>query len=78
VDNAALTRNPDEAFMAWIARNLTVCVDGFLFKHRCLFCDRDIKFIQKFEATLKSAGVEVVLTPVMAPNCNVFAECFVL
>jgi putative transposase len=67
---AGLTTNPNEAFMAQVARNLTDCMDGFLRGHRFLICDRDTKFTKQFKQALKAAGVEVVLTPVMAPNCN--------
>ncbi|MFT4542588.1 MAG: putative transposase [Planctomycetota bacterium] len=75
---AGLTANPNEAFMAQVARNLTDCMDGFLRGHRFLICDRDTKFTARFKQVLKAVGVEVVLTPVMAPNCNAFAERFVL
>ncbi|MFT4540292.1 MAG: putative transposase [Planctomycetota bacterium] len=75
---AGLTKNPNEAFMAQVARNLTDCVNDFLREHRSLFCDRDTKFTRQFKQGLKAAGVEVVLTPVIAPNCNGYAEHFVL
>ena len=64
--------------MAQIARNLADAVDGFLIGHRLLICDRDTKFTDQFKRTLRDAGVEVVLTPKQAPNCNAFAERFVL
>jgi transposase InsO family protein len=75
---AGATRNPDEEFMAQIARNLTDAVDGFLRAHRFLICDRDTKFTARFRRFLSEAGVETILTPVQAPNCNAFAERFVL
>ncbi|MFT4537830.1 MAG: putative transposase [Planctomycetota bacterium] len=75
---AGLTNHPNEAFMAQVVRNLTDCMDGFLRGHRFLICDRDTKFTKQFKQALKAAGVEVVLTPVMAPNCNAYAERFVL
>ena len=43
---AGSTPNPDEAFMAQIARNLTDAIDGFLLPHRFLICDRDTKFTE--------------------------------
>ena len=64
--------------MAQVARNLTDVVDGFLRAHRFLICDRDTKFTAQFRRILRDAGVEVVLTPPQAPNCNAFAERFVL
>jgi transposase InsO family protein len=75
---AGITTEPAEAFMAQVARNLTATVDGFLGKHRYLICDRDTKFTAQFAATLLAAGVQIVRTPVRAPNCNAFAERFVL
>ena len=63
--------------MAQIARNLTDTFDGFLLPHRFLICDRDTKFTAQFRRILKDAGVDIVLTPRRAPNCNAFAERFV-
>jgi putative transposase len=69
---------PGEAFMAQIARNLTDAVDGFLNGHRFLILDRDSKFSAQFHRILKDAGVEPILCPRQAPNCNAYAERFVL
>jgi hypothetical protein len=74
---AGSTRNPDEAFMAQIARNLTDAVDGFLLPHRFLICDRDTKFTAQFQEILKDPGIAPVLTPHRAPNCNAYSERFV-
>lgn len=73
-----ITRHPNEAFMAQVARNLTDCIDGFLMSHRVLIRDRDCLFTAKFTSALEGAGVRNVLTPVRAPNCNAYAERFVL
>ncbi len=75
---AGMTPHPDSAFMAQIARNLVDSMDGFLARHRVLICDRDTKFTEQFKRILRDEGVEVVLTPKQAPNCNAFAERFVL
>jgi len=75
---AGITTSPDSEFMAQIARNLTDAADGFLLRHRFLICDRDTKFTAQFKRILGDAGVDVVLTPKRAPNCNSFAERFVL
>ena len=75
---AGATPNPDGSFMAQVARNLTDTVDGFLASHRFLICDRDAKFTARFRLLLEEAGVKVILTPRQAPNCNAFAERFVL
>ncbi len=75
---AGATSNPDGSFMAQIARNLTDAVDGFLAGHRFLICDRDAKFTARFRLLLEDAGVKMILTPRQAPNCNAYAERFVL
>ena len=75
---AGITTNPDGAFMAQLARNLTDTVDGFLKAHRFLICDRDGKFTPHFRRILEDAGVTIVRTPRQAPNCNAYAERFVL
>jgi transposase InsO family protein len=78
VEILGVTTNPDGAFMAQIARNLTDHVDGFLLGKRFLILDRDGKFTTHFRAILRDAGVEVVRTSYQAPNMNSFAERFVL
>ena len=78
VEIAGITRHPTDAFMAQVARNITDAVDGFLKSHRFLICDRDTKFSDQFKRILRDEGVEVVLTPRQAPNCNAYAERFVL
>ena len=78
VEIAGITPSPDEAFMAQVVRNLTDCFDGLLRNHRFLILDRDSKFTEKFKDTLKGTGVDVTPCPFKAPNCNAFAERFVL
>ncbi len=75
---AGVTPNPDESFMAQVARNLTDMLDGFLRGHRLLILDRDTKFTAHFKRILKGAGVRVVEIAYQAPNCNAHAERFVL
>ncbi|MFN7591211.1 MAG: integrase core domain-containing protein [Planctomycetota bacterium] len=72
-----MTTNPDGAFMAQVARNLTDSIDGFLRGKKKLVIDRDTKFTETFRKTLAGAGVETVLTAVRAPNMNAVAERFV-
>ncbi len=74
---AGSTPNPNGAFMAQAARNLTDVADGFLLPHRVLICDRDTKFTEQFRRILKDASVDTVLTPRRALDCNAFAERFV-
>ncbi|HEX5051005.1 MAG TPA: integrase core domain-containing protein [Planctomycetota bacterium] len=77
VEIAGVTANPDSAFMAQIARNLTDGVDGFLRNRRYLILDRDSKFTTQFKRVLGDAGVKVVTTCFQAPNMNALGERFV-
>jgi len=75
---AGITTNPGGVFMAQVARNLTDVVDGVRRNHRFVICDRDSCFTAQFRRVLKDAGVQVIRTPRQAPNCNAYAERFVL
>ena len=77
VHSAGSSPHPGEAFMEQVAGNLTDAVDGLLYPRRFLIVDRDSKFTDQFRRTSRGAGVETVLTPYRAPNCNASAERFV-
>lgn len=68
------TRHPDEAFVIQTVRHLTDAVDGVLRGNRMLICDRDRKWSAAVERFLATAGVQVIRTPFLAPNCNAHAE----
>ena len=74
VEIVGITPNPNEAFMAQVARNLTDPVDGFLRDKRFLILDRDSKFTARFRRVLADAGVSVSTTAYRAPDMNTFAE----
>jgi transposase InsO family protein len=78
VQIAAVTTNPDAAFMAQIARNLTSHDDGFLRGMRFLVIDRDTKFSIQFCQIVEAAGTTIVRTAFQAPNMNAIAERWVL
>lgn len=71
------TSNPDERFMAQIARNITGVASGFWTGKTMLLMDRDRKFTTAFRAHLEAAGIACLQTPARAPNANAFAERFV-
>jgi transposase InsO family protein len=75
---AGITTNPNGAFMAQIARNLTDPIDGFLLGKRYLILDGDTKFTDQFKRILHDAGVEIVHIAYQAPNMNAIAERWVL
>jgi hypothetical protein len=68
------TRHPDETFVIQTMRHLTDEFDGMLRKNRVLICDRDRKWSVAVEWFLGTAGVRVIRTPFLAPNCNADAE----
>ncbi len=51
---------------------------AFLRDHCFLAFDSDGKFTRQFRETLKHAGARPIPTPEGAPDCNAFAERFVL
>ena len=74
---AGMTANPDAAWMAQIARNVSMTGDGFLQPGQCLLHDRDSKFTGEFDAILRAAGVSAVKLPAQSPNLNAHAERWV-
>ncbi|MFT4842507.1 MAG: transposase [Planctomycetota bacterium] len=78
VEIAGITANPNSAFMAQVARNLTDQVDGFLRDMKYLILDKDALYTKQFVRILKDAGTEVVHTAIQAPNMNSLAERWVL
>ncbi len=78
VEIAGITTNPNTAFVAQVARNLTDPVDGFLRGMRYLILDRDSKFTDQFKRILKDAGVKLVTTAYQTPDMNAVAERWVL
>ena len=56
-------------FLMWLADQ------GFEATH--LIHGRDTKFTQPFDRLLGTAGIDIVKSPVMAPNANAFAESWI-
>jgi len=71
---AGVTASPNGAWVAQQARNLLLVLGergrrlGFLVR------DRDAKFYRGFDEVFRSKGVDVLVTPIQAPNANAFAE----
>jgi hypothetical protein len=71
---AGLVRQPHDAWIQQIARNLTDRVDGFLRGKRYLIHDRDPLFTAAFRATLSAAGVTCLKLPPRSPNLKGYAS----
>jgi putative transposase len=77
VEIAGITAEPDGAWMAQLARNLTDPSDGFLRGMPYLILDRDPLYTTAFRRLLRASGVTPVVLPAWSPNLNAFAERFV-
>jgi putative transposase len=72
---AGCTRNPSGAWVTQQARNLSFT--GLFERVRFLIHDRDSKFCASFDEVFRSEGIQVVHTPIRAPQANAYAERFV-
>ena len=71
---AGVTANPNAAWITQQARNLLLALDERGRRVRFLIRDRDAKFCRGFDNVFGSEGVDVLVTPVQAPNANAYAE----
>src|ERR687888_250114 len=72
---AGCTTNPTGAWVTQQARNLSFT--GLFDRMRFLIHDRDSKFTAPFDEVFRSEGIEVIHTPIRAPQANAYAERFV-
>jgi len=72
---AGCTTNPTGAWVTQQARNLSF-TDIFE-RMRFLIHDRDSKFAAAFDEVFRSEGIQVIHTPIRAPQANAYAERFV-
>jgi putative transposase len=77
VEYVACTSKPNTAWMLQQARNLLMEPDDRDRQVRFLIHDRDAKFPRAFDALLASENINVIRTPVRAPNANAFMERWV-
>ncbi len=77
VEYVACTSKPDTAWMTQQARNLLIDLDDRRRRQRFLIHDRDTNFSRAFDNTFRSEGIEIVRTPIQAPNANAYAERWV-
>ncbi len=72
---AGCTTNPTGAWVTQQARNLSFT--GVFERMRFLIHDHDSKFTASFNEVFRSEGIEVIHTPIRAPQANAYAERFV-
>jgi transposase InsO family protein len=77
VEYVASTSKPDTSWMRQQARNLLMDLDDRSQRPRFLIHDRDTKFSRAFDSIFQSDGMEIVRTPIQAPNANAYAERWV-
>ncbi len=73
----ACTAKPDGAWVTHQARNLVMQLGDQERRFQLLIHDRDTKFSRAFDEIFRSEGIEVIQTPLQAPNANAFAERWV-
>lgn len=76
IEHIACTSRPDGGWVTQQARNLVMQL-GDDQPFRLLMHDRDKKFGRAFDEVFRSEGIEVIRTPIQAPNANAFAERWV-
>jgi putative transposase len=76
---AGMTPNPDGAWMAQVARNMSMVFaeEPEEFRPTHIVRDRDSKFTAEFCSVLETDGIEFRPIPPRAPNMNPFAEAWV-
>ena len=74
---ASCTAEPTEAWVTQQARQLCWKLDDEGLKLGYVIHDRDKKFAPKADSVFKSTGARIILTPLMAPLANSFAERWV-
>jgi putative transposase len=74
---AACTAEPNSAWVAQQARNLSWKLSDEGINVRVVVHDRDRKFARGFDSVFEAEGARVILTPLMAPRANAHAECWV-
>ena len=71
---AGVTANPNAAWVTQQARNLLLALEDQGRRLQFLVRDRDAKFCRGFDDVFGSAGAQVLVIPVQAPNANAYAE----
>ncbi|MBX2851742.1 MAG: integrase core domain-containing protein [Phycisphaeraceae bacterium] len=71
------TYHPNEAWVQQQARNVLMWLEDQGLQTTHLIHDRDTKLTAGFDRLFQSAKVQIIKSPVMAPNANAFAESWI-
>lgn len=71
------TAHPTASWMSQVAKNLVMDLEDAGSRARFIIRDRDGKFPALFDAALKDAGIEVVLSSIQMPRMNAIMERWV-
>jgi putative transposase len=74
---ASVTRHPDGPWVVQRARELSMERPEGATTPRFLIRDRDSKFTRAFDDVFASDCIQIITTPIQAPNANAFAERWV-
>jgi putative transposase len=74
---AGITAHPTRARVTQQARNLLIDLSDRADRLRFLIRDRDSKFTPAFDTVLDGADIQIIRTPVPAPQANAIAERFI-
>jgi putative transposase len=74
VSTSRCTANPTGAWVAQQARQFAWTLQGLPSLFRFLIRDRDSRFTHDFDAVFRSEGIDVIRTPIRAPEANAIAE----
>jgi putative transposase len=74
---AGVTRHPDGPWVVQRARELSMERPEGATTPRFLIRDRDSKFTRAFDDVFTADGIQIIKTPIQAPNANAFAERWV-
>jgi transposase InsO family protein len=72
-----VTPHPVEAWVTQQARNLLMGLGDDVSRFRFVIRDRDSKFTAAFDTIFAVEGIDVLRTPVQAPQANAYAERWV-
>lgn len=71
---AGCTRHPYQIWINQQTRQVLWQLDDQDTKMRFLIRDRDSKFSKSSDALFQSDGIDIIKTPIQAPNANAYAE----